>query len=94
MTRTTTRTTTTAVAATVTRAGGTCRVLHLAVEPVDLDLAGLVVHTDASVIDVVARSGPGNLLGNLVWAVANALDSGAPATRLAELLNHVVAVRG
>jgi hypothetical protein len=41
----------------------------------------------------MAQSGPGNLLGNLVWAVGNALDNGVPAGRLAELLDHVAAIR-
>jgi hypothetical protein len=93
VTRQTTRTATTAVAVSVARVGGPCRLLHLSVRPVDLDALGLIGHTDACAIDVMAQSGPGNLLGNLLWAVENALDNGAPAGRLAELLDHVVAIR-
>ncbi|CAN5741007.1 hypothetical protein BH18ACT15_BH18ACT15_14780 [soil metagenome] len=54
----------------------TCDVLHLELGPLDLDLLGLVVHLNKVVLDIDAQSGPGNLLGNLVCAIAGLLDPG------------------
>ena len=42
--------------------------------PLDLNLLGLEVHLDPVVLDIVAQPGPGNLLGNLLCAVAGLLD--------------------
>jgi hypothetical protein len=84
----------TTVTSPVTGATGSCRILHLEVGPIDLDLLGLVVHTDRIVLDITAQSGSGNLLGNLLCAVANALNGGAPATQLADLLNRILAILG
>src|SRR5436190_1692707 len=50
----------------LTAATGTCQILHLTLGPIDLNLLGLVVHTNQIVIDITAQSGPGNLLGNLL----------------------------
>ncbi len=80
------------VTTTVLTARGSCRILHLELGPIDLDVLGLVVHTNRIVLDVTAQSGPGNLLGNLLCAIANALNSGAPATQLANLLNQLLAI--
>lgn len=51
-----------------------CPILHLDVGPLNLDLLGLQVHLNQVVLDVVAVPGPGNLLGNLLCAVAGLLD--------------------
>ena len=62
-------------AATSTQAlAATCDILHLNLGPLDLDLLGLVIHLDEVVLDIVAESGAGNLLGNLLCAVAGLLD--------------------
>ena len=75
------------------QATGTCDILHLTLGPLDLNLLGLVVHLDQVVLDITAEQGPGNLLGNLLCAVAGLLD---PPTGggggLGGLLNGIVAL--
>jgi hypothetical protein len=72
------------------QATGTCQILHLVIGPIDLNLLGLMVHTNQIVIDITAQSGPGNLLGNLLCALAHLLDSNASGNALANLLNHLL----
>jgi hypothetical protein len=75
------------------QATGTCDILHLTLGPLDLNLLGLVVHLDQVVLDITAEQGPGNLLGNLLCAVAGLLD---PPTGggggLGGILNGIVAL--
>jgi hypothetical protein len=71
---------------------GTCQILHLELGPIDLDLLGLVVHVDKIVVDITAHSGPGNLLGNLLCGLANALNGGASANTIANILNQILAI--
>ena len=73
---------------------GTCDILHLELGPLDLDLLGLVVHLDKIVLDIDAEAGPGNLLGNLLCAVAHLLDSSAATRALANLLNQILRALG
>jgi hypothetical protein len=73
-------------------ATGTCAILHLTLGPLDLNLLGLMVHLDQVVLNIDAQSGPGNLLGNLLCAVAHLLDGSAPAAGLAALLNQILAI--
>jgi hypothetical protein len=80
------------VSLAVTQATGSCQILHLVLGPLDLNLLGLMVHLDQVVLDITAQSGPGNLLGNLLCAVAHLLDSNASVTALANLLNHILGV--
>ncbi len=89
------------VVGTVTRqvtqavtAAGSCKILHLTLGPLDLNLLGLKVHLDRIVLDITAQSGPGNLLGNLLCAIAHLLDGTGPAGALAALLNRVLAILG
>ena len=70
----------------------TCDILHLELGPIDLNLLGLVVHVDKIVIDIDAQSGPGNLLGNLLCAVANLLNANGPLSQLVNLLNQILAL--
>ena len=70
----------------------TCDILHLELGPIDLNLLGLVVHVDKIVIDISAQSGPGNLLGNLLCAVANLLNTNGPLSTLVSLLNQILAL--
>jgi len=56
---------------------GSTPVLHLALDPIDLNLLGLEVKTSKICLDITAQSGPGNLLGNLVTDVANLLNGGS-----------------
>ena len=73
-----------------------CNILHLVLGPLDLNLLGLAVHLNTVVLDITANSGPGNLLGNLLCAVANLLNGfpGAPLSQLAALLNQILALLG
>jgi hypothetical protein len=72
-----------------------CGILHLELGPLDLDLLGLVVHLDQVVLDISAEPGAGNLLGNLLCAIAGLLDGGSPLTQilnqLVNLLNQLIA---
>ena len=72
----------------------TCDILHLVLAPLDLDLLGLQVHLDRVVLDIVAVSGAGNLLGNLLCAVTGLLDGGLSGQlgRLVRLLDRVLNV--
>ena len=76
----------------VAPAQGTCQILHLELGPIDLNLLGLMVHVNKIVVDITAQSGPGNLLGNLLCGLANALNGGASATTIANILNQILAV--
>ena len=71
---------------------GTCEILDLSLGPLDLDLLGLVVHLDEVNLVITAESGPGNLLGNLLCAVAGLLDPGSSLTDLAGLLNRILRI--
>ena len=51
-------------------ANQTCTILDLTIQPIDLNLLGLMVHTDTIHLTITAQSGPGNLLGNLLCGVA------------------------
>ena len=77
---------------------GTCQILHLELGPLDLDLLGLVIHLDQVVLDIKAEQGPGNLLGNLLCAVAGLLDSpgglGGLLNQIAALLNQILGALG
>ncbi len=56
------------------KAKANCQVLDLVLGPLDLNLLGLKVHLDRVVLNIVASSGAGALLGNLICAVAGLLD--------------------
>jgi hypothetical protein len=72
----------------------TCDILHLELGPLDLNLLGLMVHLDKVVLDITAQSGPGNLLGNLLCAIAGLLDGGGPLGAIAQLLNRILMILG
>jgi hypothetical protein len=67
-----------------------CEILHLELGPLDLNLLGLVVHLNRVVLDISAQPGPGNLLGNLLCAVANLLNGAGPLNAIANLLNQIL----
>jgi hypothetical protein len=73
---------------------GSCQILDLVLGPLDLDLLGLQVHLDTVHLNITAQQGPGNLLGNLLCAVAGLLDGptglNAILTQLAALLNQLL----
>lgn len=73
-------------------AGAACEILHLELGPIDLNLLGLMVHVDQIVIDITAQPGPGNLLGNLLCAIAGLLDNNGPLNIISDLLNSLLDV--
>ena len=69
-----------------------CDILNLVLGPLDLNLLGLEVHLNQVVLDIVATTGAGNLLGNLLCAVAGLLDGGAALGQIAALLNQILGI--
>lgn len=68
----------------------TCSILDLTLGPLHLDLLGLVVDLNQVHLTITGQTGPGgNLLGNLLCGIANAL-SGGQAGGLANLLNRLL----
>jgi hypothetical protein len=67
-----------------------CPILHLDLGPLDLNLLGLRVQLNQVVLDITAIPGPGNLLGNLLCAVAGLLDGGAAGNLLGNLLQNLI----
>lgn len=67
----------------------TCPILNLTLGPLDLNLLGLMVHLNQVVLNVTAQGGQGNLLGNLLCAVANLLN-GPNHGALTNTLNQIV----
>lgn len=74
--------------------GEVCDILNLVLGPLDLNLLGLEVHLKRVVLDIVARPGAGNLLGNLLCAVAGLLDGTGLLNelRIANALNRILAL--
>ena len=74
--------------------GTSCDILNLTLGPLDLDLLGLVVHLDQIVLNITGETGAGNLLGNLLCAIAGLLDPGpglaTSLTQLVGLLNRLL----
>lgn len=64
-----------------------CDVLNLVLGPLDLNLLGLQIDLAQVVLDIVAQPGAGNLLGNLLCAVAGLLD---PGSGLGDLLDNLL----
>lgn len=75
--------------------GGSCQILNLDIGAIFLDLLGLQVDLSPINLDVTAVPGPGNLLGNLLCAVAGLLDSpGNTVNAISNLLNQVFSLLG
>jgi hypothetical protein len=77
--------------APVTIAQAACQILNLSIGPIHLNLLGLVIDTNTIVLNITAQPGAGNLLGNLLCAIANALNN---PSSLATLLNGLLAALG
>jgi hypothetical protein len=77
---------------------GSCEILDLVLGPLDLNLLGLEIHLDTVHLNITAQQGPGNLLGNLLCAVAGLLDGptglGAILDQIAALLNRILGALG
>jgi hypothetical protein len=85
------------IPATLTKGGGptspVCPILDLDIGAIHLDLLGLVVDLAPVHLNINAESGSGNLLGNLLCAVAGLLDGPSPlSTAITNLLNSINAL--
>jgi len=67
----------------------TCEILHLDLGPLSIDLLGLQIDLSRVVLDITAQPGAGNLLGNLLCAIAGLLDN---PSGLAKLLNQILSI--
>jgi hypothetical protein len=56
---------------------GATPILHLMIGEIHLNVLGLKVDTSNICLNITAQSGPGNLLGNLLGNIANALNGGS-----------------
>jgi len=79
------------------QASGSCQILNLELNPLHLDLLGLVVDLSAVELLITAQQGPGNLLGNLLCAITGLLDpsgggggGGGRPQETANLLNQML----
>jgi hypothetical protein len=67
---------------------GSCTIFDLTLGPLDLDLLGLVVDLNQVHLTITGQTGPGNLLGNLLCGLANALNGNGGG--LANILNKLL----
>ncbi|MHA6513462.1 hypothetical protein [Tessaracoccus sp. Z1128] len=77
-------------------ANDACTVLDLDLGPLHLDVLGLVVDLNEVELDITGVTGAGNLLGNLVCAVAGLLDNngGGALNGISALLNRLLSGLG
>jgi len=68
---------------------GTVPILHLHLDPINLNVLGLQVKTSEICLNIDANTGPGNLLGNLLGGLANALNTGGTTDPLGGFLNSL-----
>ena len=72
-----------------------CKILTLDLGPLHLDVLGLVIDLAPVNLDITAVPGPGNLLGNLLCAVAGLLDGpGNALGGVTALLNRILSGLG
>ena len=74
--------------------GASTNVLNLSVGPLNLNLLGLDVtlnncNNGPVTVDVIAHSGPGQLLGNLIGGLSHLLDSSASSVALGNKLSKI-----
>ena len=73
-----------------------CQILSLHIGPIDLNLLGLRVRTNAIDALIEGVRGPGNLLGNLLCGITGILDpqaaTPAPPTVLSQVLTALLAL--
>jgi hypothetical protein len=70
--------------------GNSCQILNLVIGPINLNLLGLIVRTNQIELRIDAQRGPGNLLGNLLCAVAHLLDQGLDLGGLLAQINAIL----
>lgn len=84
-----------AFSALVTTQQASCQILRLELGPLELDLLGLVITIpNPIIIEIEAVPGAGNLLGNLLCAIARLLDTNASTNAIARLLNRLLRLLG
>ena len=77
-----------AITAPVTNVSASCPILNLVLGPINLNILGLDISVpNPIVLNITAVPGAGNLLGNLLCAVANLLNGGS----LSGILDTLVA---
>jgi hypothetical protein len=79
-------------AAAPAQAAASCTILDLVLGPLHLNLLGLVVDLNQVHLTITAQQGAGNLLGNLLCAVANLLNGNGTLGGLSDLLNRILAI--
>jgi len=81
-------------AAAAAAPAATCGILNLTLGPLNLNLLGLVVTLNQVHLNITAVPGAGNLLGNLLCAVANLLNGSGTLSTLSADLNAILAALG
>jgi hypothetical protein len=78
-----------------TQVTASCQILSLTLGPLHLDVLGLAIDLNQVVLNIAAVPGAGDLLGNLLCAVANLLNGGGELNTLLNnlmgLLNQILA---
>jgi hypothetical protein len=69
-----------------------CDIFTLMLGPLHLDLLGLVIDLGEVNLTITDEAGPGNLLGNLLCALAGLLDNGLLLNLVVGLLNLLIDV--
>jgi|ERR1700731_4733044 len=83
-----------AVTVPVSSVTASCPILSLVLGPLNLNVLGLQIQLNQVVLNITAVPGAGNLLGNLLCAVANLLNGGTLSGILGQLqvlLNQILA---
>lgn len=75
-------------------AQASCGILNLVLGPLHLDLLGLVVDLNQVVLNVLAMTGAGNLLGNLLCALTGLLDIPGAIAAITHILDIVNGILG
>jgi hypothetical protein len=74
-------------------AAAACQILNLTLGPINLNVLGLVISIpNPVVLNITAVPGAGNLVGNLLCAVANLLNGGGALQQVADLLNQLLGI--
>jgi hypothetical protein len=69
---------------------GACDILTLVLSPLHLDLLGLVVDLKQGILTITGQTGAGNLLGNLLCAIAGLLDNNPSGAGPVQSLNRIL----
>jgi hypothetical protein len=72
-------------------AAPTCAILSLVLGPLHLDVLGLVTDLNRVVLNIVGKTGAGNLLGNLLCSLLGILDGGLILARFVSVVTELLA---